>query len=807
VNLLVVLAIISTVVALAVTRGGVPASAMRLLTGDAWLENASAGTVSHVNGYSGETDAQAPVGKAGDPFQVVQRQGGAFVLDLRTGRLSRLDDSGLNVTTSATEPTPAKALQVITGTNATWILDKSSGVLQQVNPTTLKPLGHQVALGGRTGTGVIDSSGSIWVPLLSGAGVDQVNPGGALSHHAFGRAGDAIELADTSGGVWAVDAHAKTVASLSTPTDHTVSLPALTKAPIVGASASSPDLVLVSGDQVLNVNTTQQSLSSLALPAAAASVTQVAVSSGSSGSSSQAYLLDPQTHRLDTLNLSPMGIEASTPVPTGANQLVDKDQLVFVNSTSAPQALVVNPEGTVTNVTKYNLRVPPQSNGQGQGSAPSNSAPGTTPTTTPQTTPPGSAPAGMGPPTSDQQQPTASGNPASTAGLGPTAPPTTAAPSTIPAPTARTPRTPPTTVPPSTTAPIVPPTTEPPSTTTSAPPGPPGAPTINSVTPGNGQVTVSWSPPASDGGSPVIRYQVTGSPVNASASVTVTTATLTNLPNGTRECVQVQAVNAAAGGGPLSPANQFCATPEPPATPPGEVGGLSVNGGDKQVIVSWTAAGVAPGSPPVTGYQVTVGGGAPQTTTATSLTVPATPWATENVSVRAANSVGLGPAKTGSYVAWTRTGTVTCEDSLSGDHAVENDCTLLGGAWTQHPDSVAIDWIDPVGHIPSGDGFEWLCSTYYVLTVGKLSADVYAVETNAPTQAACTTALPGFQAPDTPHVIAAVSSSPQPGSQHICIYQGTTSGTDGNFISRELSPYGTVPAGLSGASQVSCFYT
>jgi len=142
VNLSVVVVIISAVVALAVTRSGVPASAMRLLTGDAWLENAAAGTVTHVNGYSGDVDAQATVGKAGDPFEVVQREGGAFVLDLRTGRLSRLDDSGLNVTTSMTEPTPAKALQVITGAKATWILDQSSGVLQQDNPTTLKPLGH-----------------------------------------------------------------------------------------------------------------------------------------------------------------------------------------------------------------------------------------------------------------------------------------------------------------------------------------------------------------------------------------------------------------------------------------------------------------------------------------------------------------------------------------------------------------------------------------------------------------------------------------------------------------------------------------
>ncbi|MBO0694081.1 MAG: hypothetical protein J2P58_14350, partial [Acidimicrobiaceae bacterium] len=353
VNLVIVTAVISSVVALAVTRSGVPASAMRLLTGQAWLENASAGTVSHVNGYSGGTDAQSAVGRAGDPFEVVQRPGGAFVLDLRTGRLSRLDDSKLNVTTAVQETKPAKALQVITGAKASWILDKSSGVLQQVSPTTLKPLGHQVALGGPTGAGVVDGSGSVWVPLRSRAGVDQVRPGGTLAHHALGRAGDDIQVADTSAGVWAVDAATKTASSLSVPDTPHVTLPALLTTPKLGASASSPELVLVSGSQVLGVDTARPSLSSLSLPSAA-SVTQVAVAS------SRAYLLEPQAHRLDTLNLSPMRVAASTPVPPGADQLVEKDQLLFVNSTTTPRALVVNPDGTVTDVEKYRPHVPPR---------------------------------------------------------------------------------------------------------------------------------------------------------------------------------------------------------------------------------------------------------------------------------------------------------------------------------------------------------------------------------------------------------------------------------------------------------------
>lgn len=98
--------------------------------------------------------------------------------------------------------------------------------------------------------------------------------------------------------------------------------------------------------------------------------------------------------------------------------------------------------------------------------------------------------------------------------------------------------------------------------------GVPSAPTIGTATAGNGQATVTFTAPSSDGGSPILDYRVTSSPGGITATGSGSPITITGLSNGTAYTFTVEARNA--NGYSLSSTSSNQVTPVvPPITASG----------------------------------------------------------------------------------------------------------------------------------------------------------------------------------------------------------------------------------------------
>jgi hypothetical protein len=174
----------------------------------------------------------------------------------------------------------------------------------------------------------------------------------------------------------------------------------------------------------------------------------------------------------------------------------------------------------------------------------------------------------------------------------------------------------------------------------------PGAPTGVTAAPDNSQAHVSWTAPASNGGSPITRYTVTATPGGRTATTTgATTATVTGLTNYTSYTFTVTATNAVGSSPPSDASTAVTPIPNAPAAP------TSVNAtpGDAEAVLSWTAP--SNGGSPITGYTITASpGGATATTTGanTATFTGLTNGLGYTFTVTATNAIGTSPASAAS---------------------------------------------------------------------------------------------------------------------------------------------------------------
>ena len=179
-------------------------------------------------------------------------------------------------------------------------------------------------------------------------------------------------------------------------------------------------------------------------------------------------------------------------------------------------------------------------------------------------------------------------------------------------------------------------------TVTATPVTTPGAPENLGWAPGDGQVTLTWDAPSSDGGAAIARYEyeidASGTWIDADLDLQETVPDLTN---GQPYTVAVRAVNAAGG----SPATTVTATP---VTTPGAPQNLSWTPGDEQATLTWDAPS-SDGGAAITRYEYEIDASGTWIDAGLDLqeTVPdLTNGQPYTVAVRAVNAAGDGPAAT-----------------------------------------------------------------------------------------------------------------------------------------------------------------
>src|SRR5665213_695853 len=181
----------------------------------------------------------------------------------------------------------------------------------------------------------------------------------------------------------------------------------------------------------------------------------------------------------------------------------------------------------------------------------------------------------------------------------------------------------------------------------------PGAPTIGTATAGNAQAGVAFSPPASDGGSPITGYTATATDLTTPANGGQTTSgaasplTVSGLTNGDHYTFAVVATNST-GPGPASAASN---TVTPTAAVPGAPTIGTATAGNAQAGVAFSPP-ASDGGSPITGYTVTVSPGGATVAAGASATSVIVTGLTNGTSYRftvtATNGAGTGLASASS---------------------------------------------------------------------------------------------------------------------------------------------------------------
>ena len=166
---------IGTVAALLAAMGltvlglGAADNAVASFDASSWLWSTTRSELARVNGVTARVDTRMEVpGGRRHQMQVAQTDRLLILRDLNTGRVSSLDLATLQIT--ATTPTaPGLGVSVALHEDAAFVVDAVQGIVRQLDPRALPPVGEPVRYPPGITGGTLDGAGKLWVAVPSEA--------------------------------------------------------------------------------------------------------------------------------------------------------------------------------------------------------------------------------------------------------------------------------------------------------------------------------------------------------------------------------------------------------------------------------------------------------------------------------------------------------------------------------------------------------------------------------------------------------------------------------------------------------------
>lgn len=143
-----------------------------------WLWSLTRGELARVNGLTGKVDtrSQALAASQGHYVQVSQSDRFLIVRDQNTGRISALDPATLQLT-AGQDSQAGMGVSVALHNQSAFVIDPVQGVVRQLDPATLQPIGEPLRYPPGITGGHFDGTGRLWVAVPSQGTVSAITPG------------------------------------------------------------------------------------------------------------------------------------------------------------------------------------------------------------------------------------------------------------------------------------------------------------------------------------------------------------------------------------------------------------------------------------------------------------------------------------------------------------------------------------------------------------------------------------------------------------------------------------------------------